>query len=124
METKMLKNRFFIVLGLLSLLLVAMAVSRPSPKPASTEDLSWPAGPGIASDDLAIQRGRQADAARWTAMSEYYQKQRSQEAYSARLTAQAGQYQNALAIQKERLADALRRKAIAEFHTLVISAGR
>ena len=120
----MFKNRFLIVLGLLSLLLVAMAVSRPAPKPASTEDLSWPARPVIASDDLAMQRGRQADAARLTAMSEYYQKQRSQEAYSARLTAQAGQYQNAQAMQKGRLADALRWKAIAESHKLVISAGR
>ena len=120
----MLKNRFLIVLGLLSLLLVAMAVSRPAPKPASTEDLDWPARPVIASDDLAIQRGRQADAARLTAMSEYYQKQRSQEAYSARLTAQAGGYQNEQAIQKGRLADALRWNAIAEYHKLVISAGR
>ena len=56
----MFKNRFLIVLGLLSLLLVAMAVALP---PANAPAIS------------AIQRGREAYAARWTAMGEYYQNQ-------------------------------------------------
>ena len=54
----MFKNRFLIVLGVLSLLLVAMVISfPPSNMPTSTE------------------RGRAADVARWEAMGEYYANQ-------------------------------------------------
>ena len=83
----MFKNRFLIVLGVLSLLLVAMAVSRPlSGVPASEAANS------------AIQRGREAYAARWTAMGEYYEKleesqlQRGWAADAARWTAMGEYY--------------------------------
>ena len=52
----MLKNSFLIVLGILSLLLVAMAISSP-----------------LSNTPTSAERGRAADAARWTAMAERYQ---------------------------------------------------
>ena len=65
----MFKNRFLIVLGLLSLLLVAMAVALP---PANT--------PAASVANRAIQRGREAYAARWTGLGEYYQNRAIDEA--------------------------------------------
>ena len=54
----MFKNRFLIVIGVLSLLLVAMVISFPlSNTPASAE------------------RGRAADTSRWAAMGNYYENQ-------------------------------------------------
>jgi len=77
----MFKNRFLIVPGVLSLLLVAMVISFPLPNtPTSAE------------------RGRAADATRWTAMGEYYERldesqlQRSRAADAARWTAMADYY--------------------------------
>ena len=58
----MFKNRFLIVLGVLSLLLVAMVISFPlSNRPTSAEP------------------GRADDVTRWTAMGEYYRNQSRQE---------------------------------------------
>lgn len=79
----MFKNRFLIVLGVLSLLLVAMAVSSP-----------------LSNSRTSAERVQAADAARWTAMGEYYGKleesqlQRSRAADAARWTAIAERYQS------------------------------
>jgi hypothetical protein len=98
----MFKNRFLLVLGLLSLLLVAMAVSRPLAKTPTSVDLSLPHRPVIASRGyyFAIQRGREADSARLTAMAEYYQN-----------------IEEANPIQRGRSADALRWTAIAKHYS-------
>jgi len=48
-ETKMFKNRFILVLGVLSLLLVTMAVSQPFSNAPTAEELSWPPRPVIVS---------------------------------------------------------------------------
>jgi hypothetical protein len=53
----MFKKRFLIVLGVLSLLLVAMMVSSP-----------------LSNTSTSAARGRAADAARWTAMGAYYKR--------------------------------------------------
>ena len=107
----MFKNRFLIVLGVLSLLLVAMVISLPlSNTPTSTE------------------RGRAADATRWTAMGEYYEKleesqlQRSRNADTARWTAMVERYQSveeAQNLQRGRAADALRWTAMADYYLQV-----
>lgn len=60
----MFKNRFLIVVGVLSLFLVAMAVSLPLSGVTASE-----------AANSAIQSGREAEAARWMAMGEYYQNQ-------------------------------------------------
>ena len=54
----MFKNRFLIVLGVLSLLLVAMVISFP-----------------LSNTPTSAERGRAADMARWKAMGEYYANQ-------------------------------------------------
>ena len=54
----MFKNRFLIVLGVLSLLLVAMVISFP-----------------LSNTPTSAERGRTADMARWKAMGEYYANQ-------------------------------------------------
>jgi hypothetical protein len=77
------KNRFLIVLGVLSLLLVAMVISFP-----------------LSNTPTSDERGRAADAARWTAMGEYFEKleesqlQRSQVADTARWEAMGEYYLN------------------------------
>ncbi len=53
----MFKNRFLIIPGVLSLLLVAMVISFP-----------------LSNTPTSAERGRAADATRWTAMGEYYQR--------------------------------------------------
>jgi hypothetical protein len=103
----MFKNRFLIVLGILSLLLVAMAVALP---PANPRTMS------------AIERGREADAARWTAMGEYYQKleasqiQRSRIADTARWTAMGEYYLNHAYRARSLAADAARWTAMGEYY--------
>jgi hypothetical protein len=82
-EIKMFKNRFLLVLGILSLLLVAMVISFP-----------------LSSRPTSMERDQAADEARWTAMGEYYQKQavenanrlHGREADAARWTAMAEYY--------------------------------
>ena len=69
----MLKNRFLLALSLLSLLLVAMVVALP---------------PANAPTNSAIQRSRAADAARWSAMGEYYADQATAESYQSLIEAQ------------------------------------
>src|ERR1044072_4341595 len=54
----MFKNRFLIVLGVLSLLLVAMVISFP-----------------LSNTPTSAEPGRAADATRWQAMGEYYANQ-------------------------------------------------
>jgi hypothetical protein len=113
----MFKNRFLIVIGLLSLLLVAMAVSLPlSGVPASEAANS------------AIHRGREAYAARWTAMGEYYEKleesqlQRSRAADTGRWTAMVERYQSveeAQNLQRAQAADAARWTAMANYYLQV-----
>ena len=93
----MFKNYFLLGIGLLSLLLVAMAVSRPLVKSPTSAELSWPPRPVIA--DLSIQRGREADSARWTAIAEYYQN-----------------FEKVGALQLGRAADALRWTAVAKHY--------
>ena len=93
----MFKNHFLLAIGLLSLLLVAMAVSRPLAKAPTSSELSWPPRPVIA--DLSIERGREADAARWTAIAEYYQN-----------------FEKGSALQLGRAADTLRWTAIAKHY--------
>jgi hypothetical protein len=46
-ETKMFKNRYLLVLGVLSILFVTMAVSRPLSIARSPADLSWPPRPVV-----------------------------------------------------------------------------
>ncbi len=107
----MVKNRFLIVLGVLSLFLVAMVISFPlSNTPTSSE------------------RGRAADAARWTAMGAYYQNQveaenlkRSHTADAARWEAMGRYYQQfgggaSLDKLRSRAADTSRWTAMAEFY--------
>ncbi|HEX6034601.1 MAG TPA: hypothetical protein VFY83_09220 [Anaerolineales bacterium] len=58
----MFKNRFLLLLDVLSLLLVAMAVSRPFPKSPKSANLSWPPRPviipGTGVNDLSDYRER------------------------------------------------------------------
>jgi hypothetical protein len=54
----MFKNRFLFVLGVLSMLLVAMVISFP-----------------LSNTPTSAERGQAADATRWKAMGEYYAKQ-------------------------------------------------
>ena len=107
----MFKNRFLIVLGLLSLLLVAMAVALP---------------PASAPTNSAIQRGREAYAARWTRQGEFYQnraidqaeRERSRAADAARWAAM-GEYYKKLEesqIQRSRAADTARWDAVGEYY--------
>ena len=107
----MFKNRFLLVLSLLSLLLVAMAVARP---------------PDSAPTNSAIQRGREAYAARWTGLGEYYQnraideaeRERSRAADAARWSAMGEYYENQAQHQRSRSADTARWEAIAESYNL------
>ncbi len=109
----MFKNRFLIVLGVLSLLLVAMVISFP---PSNTA--------------TSAERGRAADAARWKAMGEYYEKlgeaqlQRSRAADAARWAAM-GEYYGKLEesqIERSRAADAARWNAMVEYYRLITPA--
>lgn len=107
----MFKNLVLIVLGVLSLLLVAMAISSP-----------------ISNTSTLAERGRAADATRWTAMGEYYEKfgesqlQRSRVADAARWTAMAERYQSVEAAQnlsRGQIADAARWTATANYYLQV-----
>jgi hypothetical protein len=128
----MFKNRFLLVLGLLSLLLVAMAVSRTPAKAPTSAKLSWPHRPMIG--DLSLQRGRVADSARLTAIGEYYQalavdeaaRQRSQEADTARWTAMAEYYQNIEVHRtlRSREANALRWTSMTKYFLQAMFKGR
>ena len=99
----MFKNRFLIVLGVLSLLLVAMVISFP-----------------LSNTPTSAERGRAADTARWTAMGEYYEKleesqlQRSRTADTARWEAMGVYYLNQSRQERSRVADAARWTAMAE----------
>jgi hypothetical protein len=100
----MFKNRFLIFLGVLSLLMVAMVISIPlSNTPTSSE------------------RGRAAEAARWTAMGEYYEKleesqlQRSRVADTARWEAMGEYYLNQSRRERSQAADAARWTAMADY---------
>ena len=104
----MFKNRFLIVLGVLSLLLVAMIISFPlSITPTSAE------------------RGRAADTARWEAMGRYFKSSRrypslepSQAADTAHWEAM-GEYYEKLEIsqlQRSRAADTARWEAMGEYY--------
>lgn len=59
----MFKNRFILIVGLLSVLLVTMAVSNPIPNAPTAEELSWPPRPVI------------RPAVDNTLLSDYYQRQ-------------------------------------------------
>jgi hypothetical protein len=107
----MFKNRFLIVLGVLSLLLVAMVSSFP-----------------LSNTPTSAERGRAADAARWTAMGEYYQQlngaqnmERSRAADSARWTAMGEYYVQlqAAQLQRSRAADTARWNAMVAYYRLI-----
>lgn len=104
----MFKNSFLFVLGTLSLLLVAMAISFP-----------------LSNSSALAERGRAADATRWAAMGEYYEKlgesqlQRSRTADTARWTAMVERYQNteeAQTLPRGQAADAVRWTAMANYY--------
>ena len=103
----MFKNRFLIVLGVLSLLLVTMAVALP---------------PANAPTKSAIQRGREAYAARWSGLAEYYQnraidkaeRERSRAADAARWEAMGEYYLNQSRRERSQAADAARWMAMVE----------
>jgi hypothetical protein len=103
----MFKNRFLIVLGVLSLLLVAMVISFP-----------------LSNTPTSAERGRAADATRWKAMGEYYEKleefqlQRSRAADAARWSAMGEYYENQAQPQRSRSADTARWESIAEYYNL------
>jgi hypothetical protein len=103
----MFKNRFLIVLGVLSLLLVAMVISFP-----------------LSNTPTSAERGRAADATRWMAMGEYYEKleefqlQRSRAADAARWSAMGEYYENQAQPQRSRSADTARWESIAEYYNL------
>jgi hypothetical protein len=101
----MFKNRFLIVLGVLSLLLVAIVISFP-----------------LSNTSTSVERGRAADTARWEAMGVYYlnqsRQERSQTADTARWTA-IGEYYEKLEegqLQRSRVADAARWEAVGEYY--------
>ena len=106
----MIKYRFLIVLGVLSLLSVAMVILFP-----------------LSNSPTLIERGRAADTARWTAMGEYYmqleaaQLQRSRVADTARWNAMAEYYQKlakaeAQNLARARAADAARWTAMGKYY--------
>jgi hypothetical protein len=75
-----------------------------------------------------LERSRAADAARWTAMGEYYEQlngaqnmERSRAADSARWTAMGEYYGNleAAQLQRSRAADTARWNAMAEYYRLM-----
>jgi hypothetical protein len=104
----MFKNRFLIVLGVLSLLLVAMVISIP-----------------LTNTPTSAERGRAAEAARWTAMGEYYEKleesqlQRSRVADTARWEAMGEYYLNQSRRERSQSADAARWTAMANYYLQV-----
>ncbi len=122
----MFKNRFLIVVGVLSLSLVAMVISTP---PSNT---TTSAARGRAADAEAenLARSRTADAARWEAMGRYYQQfdsgaglnlLRSRAADTARWTAMAEYYQSLANAETQdlaraRAADAARWTAMGEYY--------
>jgi hypothetical protein len=67
----MFKNRFILVIGVLSLLLVAMAVSQRITVDTNLEEAE------------RIQQSWDADTARWEAMGEYYANQATAESYQS-----------------------------------------
>jgi hypothetical protein len=107
----MFKNRFLIVLGVLSLLLVAMVISFP-----------------LSNTPTSAERGRASDAARWAAMGEYYQNRaeaenftRSRTADAARWEAMGRYYQGfgggaSLNLLRSRAADTARWTAMGEYY--------
>jgi len=127
----MVKNRFLIVLGVLSLLLVAMVISFPlSNTPTSAErgraaDVArWTAiGEYYEKlEEFQLQPSRAADTARWEAMGEYYlnqsRQERSQAADVARWTAMGDYYEKLeeSQLQRSRAADAARWTAMADYY--------
>ena len=105
------KNRFLIVLGVLSLVLVAMVFS-----------------PALSIVQTSVERGRAADAARYTSMAEFYVKsmepafQLSRAADAARWTAMAERYQSAVEVQdlsRGQAADAARWTAMSNSYLQV-----
>ena len=71
----MLKNRFILVIGVLSLLMVAMAVSQRITVDTNLEEAE------------RIQQSWDADTARWEAMGEYYANQATVESYQSLIEA-------------------------------------
>ena len=105
----MFKNRFLIVLAVLSLLLVAMMISFP-----------------LSNTPTSAERGRAADTTRWAAMGEYYEKleesqlQRSRAADTARWEAMGEYYLNQSRRERGRAADAARWTAMADYYLQVL----
>ena len=122
----MFKNRFLIVVGVLSLSLVAMVIS----VPPSNTPTSAARGRAADAETENLARSRTADADRWEAMARYYQQfgggaslnlLRSRAADTARWTAMAEYYQKraeaeAQNLARARAADAARWTAMAEYY--------
>ena len=107
----MFKNRFLFILGVLSLVSIAMMISSP-----------------LSNTPTSLERGRAAYASRYRSMAEYYMKleetafQRSQIADVARWTAMAEHYQSVGAAQnlsRGQIADAARWTATANYYLQV-----
>jgi hypothetical protein len=111
------KNRLLVVLGVLSLSLVAMVISFP-----------------FSNTPIAAERGRAAGVARWTAMGEYYQNRAEAEdlissrtADVARWEAMGRYYQQSgadasLSLLRSRTADTARWRAMAEYYQKLTAA--
>jgi hypothetical protein len=120
-ELKMSANRFFNVLVLMALVLVATLTVR--------EAMATSA---ILSDAEKAERAQAADTARWMAMGEYYAaveavQSRGRAADAARWTAMGEYYENLAMSQnldRGRAADAARWTAMANYYTQLISATR
>ena len=110
-------NRFFSLLVVMSLVLIATLTVR--------EALATSA---VGSDTQNAQRAQAADAARWTAMAEYYTnaeavQSRGQAADSAHWTAMSEYYQAQVQnLDRGQAADAARWTAMAEYYLRLNSA--
>jgi 23S rRNA maturation mini-RNase III len=111
-------KRFLIVIAILAVGLI-LSILVITPAPAETQSAAV-----FVENVDSLQRGRDADAARYNAMAEYYAAkeaaglQRGREADAARYTAMAEYYaaKEAAGLQRGREADAARYTAMAEYY--------
>jgi hypothetical protein len=118
----MFKNRFFTFVVILALVAVIALTVREA---VATSAIALDPG---AQEAQRLQWSRAADAARWTAMGEYYQKlngsqsiARSRTADAARWTAMGDYYEKleAAQIQRSGAADTARWNAMVEYYRLI-----
>jgi hypothetical protein len=117
-EIKVFTNRFFTLLVVMTLVLVATLTVREAVATST-----------VVSDAQKAQRAQVADAARWTAMGKYYAsveavQPRGQAADSARWTAMGEYYREqaeAQHLDRGQAADAARWTAMAEYYLRMLS---